>query len=245
MLEHESNLKSLLPAYPRSSRAAVPVRPKLTTNFVSRGILLQQGGRLPEAVSAYSSAIRFRPKLALAHLNLGLTLSKLGRTEEAIKILHAGSKLDDNGLKDPKTNANARSSALWHLGKLLLETGDPGRAVTVLQSGLKDHHRDGSGRQRNLENILNLLGEAHQALGHQDAAEAWYSSALEADPSYVPAQLMMAKMLAKNVRELLHIMSGKRVPLNLKANPLIFHLPRFNVKCFSRYSLQDSSGFRL
>ena len=194
--------------------------------------MLQKSDRLPEAVSAYSSAISFRPKLALAHLNLGLTLSKLGRTEEAIKILHTGSKLDDNGLKDPKTNANARSSALWHLGKLLLETGDPGQAVTVLQTGVKDHRESGG---RSLENILNLLGEAHQALGHQEDAEAWYSSALEADPHYVPAQLMMAKMLAQNVRELLQIMSGdsQRVPLNLKSNPLIFHLPRFNVRCFS------------
>ena len=164
--------------------------------------MLQQTERLTEAVSAYKAAIRFRPKLALAHLNLGLTLSALGRKDEAIKILDAGSKLDDNGLKDPKTNANARSSALWHLGKLLLESGDPGRAVTVLQSRVRDHqgHRDGSGRHRAAENIHNLLGEAYQALGHQDTAEAWYISALEADPNYVPAQLMMAKMLAKNVR---------------------------------------------
>ena len=177
------------------------MRPKLTTNFVSRGILLQQTDRLPEAASAYSSAIRFRPKLALAHLNLGLTLSRLGRTEQAIKILNAGSKLDDNGLKDPATNANARSSALWHLGKLLLEAGDPQRAVTVLQTRVTEDRMSG---RRTLENIHNLLGEAYQALGHQDKAEAWFTSALEADPNYVPAQLMMAKMLANNVRGLLY-----------------------------------------
>ena len=195
--------------------------------------MLQQSDRLHEAVSAYSSAIRFRPKLALAHLNLGLTLSRLGRTEEAIKILDAGSKLDDNGLKDPATNANARSSALWHLGKLLLEAGDPHRAVTVLQTRVTEDRVSG---RRSLENIHNLLGEAHQALGHQDKAEAWFTSALKSDPNYVPAQLMMAKMLAKNVRGYFVSHNNKanqKVSVTLKSNPLIFHFPRFNVRCFS------------
>ena len=185
------------------------MRPKLTTNFVSRGILLyiyiyvsrgillQQSGRLAQAASAYSAAISFRPALAPAHLNLGLTLSAMGRRDDAIKILDAGSKLDDNGLKDPKTNANARVSALWHLGKLLLEAGEPGRAVSVLQTRVLDHHQ-----YQDRGRVLNLLGEAHQALGQPEAAEAWYTSALEASPNYIPAQLMMAKMLAKNVREL-------------------------------------------
>ena len=108
---------------------------ELTNNFVSRGILLQHSGRLSEAVSAYETAIKFRPKLGLAYLNLGITLNQLGRKDDAIKILDSCSKLDDNGLKDPKANANARISAMFHLGKLLLEAGEVKRAISVIQCG--------------------------------------------------------------------------------------------------------------
>ena len=164
---------------------------ELTNNFVSRGILLQHSGRLTEAVSAYESAIKFRPKLASAYLNLGITLTQLGRKDDAIKILDSCSKLDDNGLKDPKANANGRISAVWHLGKLLLESGEPRRAISVLLTGLK------TGGVR--ENLLNLLGEAHQALGESQAAEDWYKEAVKLNPHYVSSHLMMAKMLARNV----------------------------------------------
>ena len=135
---------------------------ELTANFVSRGILLQHSGRLLEAASSYQSAIKFRPKLGLAYLNLGITLSELGRKDDAINILDKCSKLDDNGLKDPKANANGRISAVFHLGKLLLESGEPRRAISVLLTGLKTE-----GAQ---EKILNLLGEAHQSLGESQAA---------------------------------------------------------------------------
>ena len=167
---------------------------ELTNNFVSRGILLQHSGRLSEAVSAYESAIKFRPKLCLAYLNLGITLTELGRKDDAIKILDSCSKLDDNGLKDPKANANGRISAVFHLGKLLLESGQPRRAISVLLTGLKA----GGGREK----ILNLLGEAHQALGESQAAEDWYNQAVKLNPHYVSSHLMMAKMLAKNVSHL-------------------------------------------
>ena len=153
--------------------------------------MLQHSGRLTEAVSAYESAIKFRPKLALAYLNLGITLTQLGRKDHAIKILDSCSKLDDNGLKDPKANANGRISAVFHLGKLLLESGDPRRAISVLLTGLKTGGAE--------EKILNLLGEAHQALGESQAAEDWYNEAVKLNPNYVSSHLMMAKMLAKNV----------------------------------------------
>ena len=165
---------------------------ELTTNFVSRGILLQHSGRLSEAASSYESAIKFRPKLALAYLNLGITLTELGRKDDAINILDKCSKLDDNGLKDPKANANGRISAVFHLGKLLLESGEPRRAISVLLTGLKT----GGGQEK----ILNLLGEAHQSLGESQAAEDWYNEAVKLNPHYVSSHIMMAKMLAKNVR---------------------------------------------
>ena len=114
----------------------------------------------------------------------------MGLRDDAIKILDQCSKLDDNGLKDPKTNANARISAMWHLGKLLIEAGEPKKAIQILHDGVK------LGGQ---EKVYNLLGEAYEALGETDVAERWYNSAIQTNPHNVPAQLMMAKMLAKNV----------------------------------------------
>ena len=163
---------------------------ELTTNFVSRGILLQNSGRLSEAALSYQSAIKFRPKLAAAYLNLGVTYSDLGRKKEAIKILQQGSQLDDNGLKDPMANANARITAMFHLGKLLLEMGEAKRAISVLLNAVK---------QGGQENVLNLLGDAYQASGQNDKAEHWYSRSLQANPSHIPAHLTLAKLLAKNV----------------------------------------------
>ena len=122
--------------------------------------MLQHSGRLSEAVSAYESAIKFRPKLGLAYLNLGITLTELGRKDDAIKILDSCSKLDDNGLKDPKTNANARISAVWHLGKLLIESGAARRAVAVLEHTVRSS-RGSSG----VSQLYHLLGEGHEALG--------------------------------------------------------------------------------
>ena len=65
-------------------------------------------------------------------MNLGVTYSDLGRKDKAIKILHKGSQLDDNGLKDPKVNSNARFTTMFHLGKLLLEAKEVKRVISFL-----------------------------------------------------------------------------------------------------------------
>lgn len=157
------------------------------------GILLQNQGRLSEAKSSYLSAIKFRPKLAAAYLNLGVTYSDLGLKQEAIKILQLGSELDDNGLKDPKTHANARISAMFHLGKLLLEEGKVESAITVLRRAEKRRGEDYKG-----EGLLNLLGEAYQKGGRTEEAEYWFTMSLAANPNHIPAHLTLAKMLARN-----------------------------------------------
>ena len=132
------------------------------------GILLQNQQRLHEAAAAYKAAIRFRPRLGLAYLNLGLTLSHLGHKSEAMSILEACSKVDDNGLKDPAENVNARISAMLHLGKLLLESGDSQTAISILQRAANTSRREGEARSTtapHLEKVLNLLGDAFQHTG--------------------------------------------------------------------------------
>lgn len=171
-------------------KEAISHRFNMGDTHYNLGILLQnQPGRELEAVVSYQNAIQFRPQLAVAYLNLGVTYANIGREGDAIRILEKCSKLDDNGLKDPQANANARILAMFHLAKLLLGSEKVEQAISVLHS---------AARQGGRENVLNLLGEAHQQAGRFDEAEHWYSQSLQLNPQHVPAHLTLAKMLAKN-----------------------------------------------
>ena len=83
---------------------------------------------------------------------------------------------------------------MWHLGKLLIESGAAQRAVAVL-----DHTVRSSRGSSGVSQLYHLLGEGHEALGEVGVAEAWYSAAIETSPAQPGPHLMMAKMLARNV----------------------------------------------
>ena len=171
-------------------------RGNMADTHYNLGTLLQNQGRLQESILCYEAAIRFRPKLGVAYLNLGVALSDLGRKSEAMKILEKCSKVDDNGLKDPKENVNARISSMFHLGKLLLESRDTEGAISVLERAANQSKGTGN---PNLEKVFNLLGECYQDTGNTIEAEHWYSQSLKTNPKHIPAHLTLAKMLAKNV----------------------------------------------
>ena len=148
------------PAAELAFKEALRHRPNMADTHYNLGVLFQHQGRRQEAVQAYRAAIRFRPKLGLAYLNLGLTLSELGDKSGAMSVLNQGSRVGDGGLKDPSENAHARLSAMYHLGKLLLEAGRQEAAITLLHKAanmsLNLHHE--------VEKMLNLLGEAYQVI---------------------------------------------------------------------------------
>ena len=173
-------------------------RNNMADTHYNLGTLLQNQGRIQESIPCYKAAIRFRPKLGVAYLNLGVALSDLGRKSEAMNILEKCSKVDDNGLKDPKENVNARISSMFHLGKLLLESKDIKGAISVLERAVNQSRGDTG--NPNLEKIFNLLGECYQESGNPLEAEHWYSQSLITNPKHIPAHLTLAKMLAKNVR---------------------------------------------
>ena len=132
----------------------------------------------------------------MAHLNLGLTYSTLGFKEKALKILSNIESIDDDGLKDPKTHLTTQVTALYHTGKLNLELGRASEAVTVLR---KAQNRAKTVNYQT-QGILNVLGEAFQALNQTSQAEISFRAALAAKPDHVPAYLTYGKLLAKNVR---------------------------------------------
>lgn len=131
----------------------------------------------------------------MAHLNLALTYSSLGKKEKALKILTDIEGIDDDGLKDPKTHLTTQVTALYHAGKLSLELGRPLEAVSLLRKA------ENRAKAVNYEaqGILNVLGEAFQALNKTREAELFYQAALKAKPDHIPAYLTYGKLLAKNV----------------------------------------------
>ena len=134
--------------------------------------------------------------IAVAHLNLGLSYASLGNPSKAIQILEAIEVIDDDGLKDPKTHLTTQVTALFNAGKLLLEMGRASEAVTRLRKAEK------TGRAVNYQaqGILNVLGEAYQALNRTLEAEKSFQAALQVKPDHIPAYLTYGKLLAKNVR---------------------------------------------
>jgi tetratricopeptide (TPR) repeat protein len=132
----------------------------------------------------------------VAHLNLGLVMSSLGRVTEAMSVLAHVDDIDDDGLKDPRTHKHAQVSALFNLGRLQLESGQPLmalRTLTKAETMAKDISYE------HMQSVYNLLGESHQTLNHTEAAERFYRKAVALKPDHIPAYLKYGKMLAKNV----------------------------------------------
>ncbi len=138
----------------------------------------------------------------MAHLNLGLALHSLGRPEEALSVQRGILSIGDDGTKDPRTHAVAQVSARLNAGKLLLELGRPQEAASTLQEaerkvGQQEPRLRFPVRERQV--LMNLLGEACQALNLTETAERWYRRAAGLKPDHVPAYLKYGKLLAKNV----------------------------------------------
>ena len=136
--------------------------------------------------------------IAVAHWNLGLSYAALGNPSKAVQILEAIEVIDDDGLKDPKTHLTTQVTALFNAGKLLLEMGRASEAVAMLR---KAENR-GHAVNYQAQGILNVLGEAYQALNQTSEAERAFQAALQIKPDHIPAYLTYGKLLAKNVRRL-------------------------------------------
>uniref|UniRef100_F6XAQ8 dolichyl-phosphate-mannose--protein mannosyltransferase n=1 Tax=Ciona intestinalis TaxID=7719 RepID=F6XAQ8_CIOIN len=155
-------------------------------------LLYQDTGRLLQAERSYRDAISYRPQLALARLNLGVVLSQLGRNQEAKTVYRETAKLDDRGLKDPRSHAHAQISALYNLGCLLAEEGNHVAAVSAYQKaiGRKATHYK-------YHSILNMLGQSLYQLGRIEEAERSFKLSLAEKPDHVPSHLTYARLLEK------------------------------------------------
>jgi tetratricopeptide (TPR) repeat protein len=146
-------------------RDTIVKNPGASMPRLNLGLLLQQAGRLDEAIAEYRHALAAHPDEADLHDNLGVALAAQGHLDEAIGHWRRALAL-----------APARAGTHGNLGNALAQQGDLGGAVAAYEAALRIEptHADAS---NNLGNVLAMLGRADDAI-------ARYQAALRYDPAF-------------------------------------------------------------
>jgi Tfp pilus assembly protein PilF len=135
-----------------------------------------QVGEIDRAVFHYLRSLELRPS-AEAHAFLGWAYSFQGELEKAIEECIKAIEIDPE-FSNPYND----------IGAYLIEQGNAGKAVTWLEQALQ------APRCESFCYPHFNLGRAHEMLGDPQEAERSYRRALDADPTFVPAQLGLAKL---------------------------------------------------
>ena len=130
--------------------------------------MLQELGRLDEALASYTQAIALKPNLAEAHGNLGNTFQELSRLDEAL-----ASYTQAIALKPDFADAH------YNLGNTLKSLGrlEEAEAIYTQAIALKP----------DLADAHNNLGATLKELGRLEEAEASYKQAIALKPDYAEA----------------------------------------------------------
>ena len=93
-------------------RASIAADPTYASAYTNLGTLMQNRGKMQDAVELYNHALRLKPDCAATYTNLGVTLQDLGQTTEAIAANAAAIKL--NPKMAPSYNNFARAHESQH-----------------------------------------------------------------------------------------------------------------------------------
>lgn len=174
------------------------------------GEVLDEQGRLDEAVVHYREALRIDPYFAKAHNNLGVALAKQGKIHEAIEHYLQALRLNRHLQKTRVNLDNALDIEIDKKGALFAESSEPGseyvksisnlgvalallgkfeKAIAYCKKAL-DLEPDWAEGHNNLANALAAQGKLKEALQH-------FSRALELKPDYADAHNNLAVTLAR------------------------------------------------
>ena len=134
------------------------------------GALLNQTGRVSEALSACQKSVLLDNNNAEAHNNLGHTFYKLDRLEEAKASSRKSIEIDPNN-----------PLAHYNLGQTLQKAGD------LEQSEIS--YKDAIALRPNYTEAYSNLGIVLKSLGRLDEAQEAYSCAIKISPSFKAAYL--------------------------------------------------------
>ena len=156
-------------------RDTIAKNPHASMPRLNLGLLLQQEGRLDEAIVEYEHAAREHPEEADLLDNLAIALAGAGRTTEAIATWRRALTLEPQ-----------RAGTHGNLGNTLAATGDMAGAIAEYETALRldPTHAD----------VLNNLGNVLTMQGRHADALARYQAALRADPGFAQAHENLGKL---------------------------------------------------
>ena len=196
------------------------------------GLVHERMRRFPEAAAAFAGVPTGHAVFPDARLRRARSLSLAGEHPRALTLLRSA-------LQDAPEDAEVRTQ----YARALERGGAPARAEAVLREGLAASptpalydalaatlHRQGRGAEavamlrelvarapRN-EDLLYVLGAAHERQGDMDGAMARMRAVLEVDPDHAPALNFLAYLLAQAGRDLDEAERKVRRALELRPN---------------------------
>ena len=199
---------AILGLFPLSAAGQDIISSKPQVELNNRGVLAFNSGRLPEAAAHFRAAIRSEPKDPASHANLGQTLYVLGKLEEAAAAFEQAAALDPrnpdyyNALAIAYGQAGRTSDAItaieralaikesgiyyYNLGNILVQAGEPKRALPFLEKAAKLEPTDSTVRCE--------LGIAYIRLSKDSEAVAELEAALRLDANFAEARKVLGEL---------------------------------------------------
>lgn len=159
-------------------RAVLGADPRHADALHFSGVILQQQGRVAEAIARIGEAIEIEPNRAIYRANLAFSLRAAGRADEALAQLREAARLD------PSYAPGRRN-----LGVMLCGAGKWEEACGHLEAALAARASDAV--------ALRKLGLARLMLGRAAAAEPVLRRAVEIDPANVDGRNQLAVALKR------------------------------------------------
>jgi Flp pilus assembly protein TadD len=142
------------------------------------GVVLQQAGKIEEAIAHYEQALRINSDDAKAHNNLGMALAQTGKLGEAIAHYEQALRLKPD-----------YAEAHNNLGTALAQTGKVEEAIQHYEQALRINP-DFADAHTDLGNALAQTGKVEEAIAH-------YEQALQIIPDYAQAHCNLGMVLAQ------------------------------------------------
>ncbi len=186
------------------------------TTHLDLGVVLQNQGKINQAITHYKEALRIKPKFVEAHNNLGTALEEQGKIEAAIRQYaealrispglakthnNMGIALEKMGRTDEASRHYAQALEIdpdnvhvrFNLGTALFVIGKINEATV--------HFREVLRRSPNHIAALNNLGAALFQKGKADEAIACFQKALRIKPDYVDVRKNLERVLSGSTKE--------------------------------------------
>lgn len=182
----------------------IEIDPNYPGGYYGLGLVMKQGGEIDRARAAFSRAVELAPKHVPSWLNLAQILEAKKEVEEAVsayqrvialgapesnEVREARRRLDEIG-EDAETAR--RIQDLLAAAAVKVKGGNPKEAISFYEEAALLLPR---GRE-----ILRILGEVAAQAGDLKGSEGAFQEAIQIDPAYLPARLLLGRLYQQTGR---------------------------------------------